>query len=191
MQRWVISTLVLMLGCVAASACDCRYSMMDDDDVRGARHVFVVRVLATRVVDDRGDADNSAWTAAADVRVVETLRGDGSAFTSFKFSTAPCCGIRIDAGHYYFVALASDGTGPEFDGNAQTLVDFGPFGYQEPPRDPARRHYSYEHAREVEAGTRSLDRAFAPWLRDLLLQVPPPPPPPPEPRAPCPASSKS
>jgi hypothetical protein len=179
-MRHFLLVLALTLATTAASACDCRHQPMDDADVRAAQHVFVVRVLSTRLIDDDARGDRH-WQAVADVRVVESLRGDGQRFNAFRYWTSPCCGIRIDPGHYYFVAASGDG--PTFDGNPQTLVDFGPFAYDEPPRESGRRHFAHEQAREVESGRRSIDKAFAPWLRDRLLQAPPPPPPPPAPES--------
>jgi hypothetical protein len=58
---------------------------------------------------DRPEGVYSEWVEAS-IRIVETLKGEPSKTRVISFSTAPCGGLRLDAGHYFLGVARANST---------------------------------------------------------------------------------
>ena len=174
--------LGLLMALVARDvvACSCFTPPMSEASAREADHVFVFQLIDSIFVST-GEGSVIYEGAKGTVRVVETIRGNGQQFDEITFITTPCCGVRLDVGHYY-VAFVS-GSGSSFGVNEGNVADVTT-EYSEHSEYPRSEQGIVTRVSALLGGALSLDDAIPLRLRSRISQNEPPPPPPcPEPAA--------
>jgi hypothetical protein len=167
-MKWASLLFALLFTTTQALACSCSFTAVDENTVREAEQVFVFKLVSARSVDDA--RVEQPWRDAlvvAEIEVVEVLRG-GPLHRRMHFSTAQCCGSRLDVGKYYAAFLPADEA--EFFGHMGNLIEIGP-GLGVKGR--------VDDLKSVLAGKRTLAQEFGEYPSDRITTVPRPP-------APCP-----
>ena len=103
--------LLLLLGSllVPLPAHGCSYPNPPEfkEVAADATSIFVMRVLDAQLLDS-GDI-RIRPSVRAEIKTIEELLGDASAFTHVTFDNLPCGGVRLDVGHYYLVFTSQTG----------------------------------------------------------------------------------
>ena len=162
MKQLIAAVLLLALS-GAAYACQCAYPPLDTESVRGAKNVFIFRLLSSELVSKGSDQPLST-TVVGKIEVVDIIRGSAKA-KAIRYSTYQCCGTRLDVGKYY-AAFVSE-VGPQLYGHSGNLLEVGEMYY---PKQGSRAKIQ-----AVLSGKRSLEKEFSEYALDRTQQVPRPP----------------
>lgn len=165
-MRCVMLVALLMSVAMAwkpAAACECARPI-DESRMREAAQVFVMRLRSAEALR----TVQGGYPMRGRIDIVERLRGDAQVVTIRYSGNPQCCGLRLDPGHYYLVAV--DAAQTELQVGHTDLLYLG-WDYPGDTKALAR-------LRATVAGRTRLDPH---WLRggERMHQVPSPP-------APCP-----
>jgi len=141
-----------------AQACTCEPGLLDTVGVQAAKEVFIFRLVSARALPERR-GDVAGPHIEGEIEIVDRLRGQAS-FRTIRFSTAPCCGARLDVGTY-FAGFAAKRE-PVFLANSGNVVEVG------------ARHDVQEARNNIHALLRSerrLDDVFPRSVRERTDQL--------------------
>ncbi|WP_305823783.1 hypothetical protein [Massilia brevitalea] len=146
-----------------AQACTCEPGLLGTVGIQAAKEVFIFRLVSARALPGRTD-DVSGPHIEGEIEIVDRLRGHGSV-RKIRFSTASCCGVRLDVGTYFAGFGAAHG--PVFKADSGNVVEVG-------ARRDVQQARNNIHA--LLRGERRLDDVFPKSARERTDQqiVPPP-----------------
>ena len=154
--------LCVLLFSYRAQACTCTPGL-DTETLATAKNVFIFRLIRAEAKAARSEGQHRA-DIIGEIAIVDQLRGHRQ-FKQVAFSTAACCGARLDVGSYFLAAQS--GTGSRFFVNGNDVIEVG---NEHPlPEDRAR-------LRAVLEGKQTLENAFPRDARERTEQFTVPPP---------------
>jgi len=121
MLRAVLLACGLVFSSVA-QACQCAYQPLDTDAARGAKNIFIFRLVQAEVMPSASSEGHAARVLGR-IDIVGHLRGNTASFKEIEYSTDHCCGSRFDVGSY-FVAFVSK-AGPRLVANNGNVMELG------------------------------------------------------------------
>jgi len=142
----------------AAYACTCAEKSIDTGAIVKAKSVFVFRLVQAQIKAGHSNAYNT--TIFGKIKIVDQIRGVRR-FKEVEFSTAACCGSRLDVGGY-FVAAVSE-MGPRFFANSGNVMEVG----KEYPLSETRGKIQ-----AVIKGKENFEAVFSRGFRDRTEQFP-------------------
>ena len=171
--RVAIAFVVLQLAAFAASACSCAFATLGTETARAADTVFVFQLMSARFLNREEGEGMILEGAEGTIRVVESLRGDGSRFDRISYNTLHCCGSRLDVGHYYLAFVS--GPGPSFGAGENSIVRVGE---QYRASSPGDENALLFRVHDLLEGRSSFEEALPDTMFERVGLIPPPPPPP-------------
>lgn len=121
MLRWLFF-LLIGLSYSTVEACTCAYLPLESDAVRRAKQIFIFRLVAAGIDEDKPDLTFKNETIGR-IKVVSQLRGSSKHVSEVSFFTDQCCGIRLDVGGYFVAFLPQ--TGKRFVANNGNVMQVG------------------------------------------------------------------
>ena len=181
-MKVIAALIAIVLLSSRGYACSCMQDSFNEESAKAADRILIFRLLEAKIESDppqSGYVRNPNLNG--NVRVVESIRGNGWGVTKIRFQNSSCCGIRLDVGHYFIVFTSQEGDA--LDLTEDLVVDIDDKYFEGTPENYSEKGIVGK-VNLMLRGEVGLEDVLPRRLRKHISTAPPPPPPPPCPIVP-------